>query len=217
MEKLTIAIIFGAFVYIANNTVAAAACANWPERVISGEWVLLIAAEEILGTFGKVLVGVAVSSAVLSGIMGFYLATSRLMYAMAREGFLPGIFEKIHPEYGTPYMAMIFCIIISLSGPVLGREALGWFVDMSAIGASIGFFAASAATLKTIRRDGDGSLWLKCTAYLGCFFSLSFVILQLIPIPGLEGVHFCRQSYIMLAVWVAAGILFYIRQKPVLK
>lgn len=213
MLIMTIAIIFGAFVYIANNTVAAAACVKWPERVIAGEWVLLIGAEAILGKFGKILIGIAVSSAVLSGIMGFYLATSRLMYAMARDGYLPKVFGRIHPKYGTPYIAIIFCIIVSLSGPVLGREALGWFVDMSAIGASIGFFAASAATIVTINRDKDGSSALKAAAYLGCMFSLSFIFLQLIPIPGLDGVHFCKQSYIMLGVWVISGILFFCRQR----
>ena len=53
-----------------SNTVAAAALTNWPDRVLAGDWVLLVAAEELLGTFGKVLVGIAVSCAVLSGIMG---------------------------------------------------------------------------------------------------------------------------------------------------
>lgn len=35
------------------------------------EWVLLIVAEELLGTFSKVLIGIGVSCAVLFGIMGF--------------------------------------------------------------------------------------------------------------------------------------------------
>ena len=144
---MIIAIVFGCFVYTSNNTVAAAALENWPERVMAGEWVLLIAAEELLGTFGKVLIGVGVSCAVLSGIMGFYLASSRLMYSMSRDGYLPAWFGKVDEKYGTPKNAMIFCIIVSLSGPILGREALGWFVDMSAIGASIGYFFTSASTL----------------------------------------------------------------------
>lgn len=213
MLIMTVAIAFGAFVYTANNTVAAAACQNWPDRVMAGDWVLLIAAEEILGVFGKVLIGVAVSCAVLSGIMGFYLASSRLMYSMSRDGYLPAVFSKIHPKYGTPYTAMIFCIIISLSGPVLGREALGWFVDMSAIGASIGFLATSASTIVTANRDGDGSFRLKTLAAFGCLFSMAFIVLQLIPISGLEGVHFCNQSYMMLVVWVVLGILFFLRQR----
>ena len=210
---MVVALIFGCFVYVSNNTVAAAALTNWPDRVMAGDWVLLIAAEELLGTFGKVLIGLGVSSAVLSGIMGFYLASSRLMYSMSRDGYLPEWFGVIDEKYNTPKNAMIFCILISLSGPILGREALGWFVDMSAIGASIGYFFTSASTLKTLRRDGDGSGTVKAMAILGVIFSVIFMILQLIPIPGLEGVHFGKESYLMLIVWIVLGTIFYIKQR----
>ena len=213
MVIMTVAIIFGCFVYTANNTVAAAALSNWPDRVIAGEWVLLIAAEEILGLFGKILLGSAVSCAVLSGIMGFYLASSRLMYSMSRDGYLPKMFSKIDERYGTPRNAMLFCILISLSGPILGREALGWFVDMSAIGASIGFFFTCASTLVVMKRDNDGSPVLKLMAVLGLTFSVSFVVLQLIPIPGLDGVHFGKESYLMLLVWIVIGIIFFLNQR----
>ena len=213
MLIMTVAIAFGCFVYVANNTVAAAALTNWPDRVIAGEWVLLIAAEEMLGLFGLIILGVAVSCAVVSGIMGFYLASSRLMYSMSRDGYLPKTFSKIDERYGTPRNAMLFCIIISLSGPILGREALGWFVDMSAIGASIGFFFTSASTLVTMKRDRDGSLLLKIMAVLGVVFSVSFVILQLVPIPGLSGVHFVSESYLMLLVWVVIGIVFFFNRR----
>jgi len=210
---MMIAIVFGCFVYVSNNTVAAAALENWPDRVMAGEWVVLVAATELLGTFGKILVGLGVSCAVLSGIMGFYLASSRLMYSMSRDGYLPEWFGRVDPKYGTPKNAMIFCIIVSLSGPILGREALGWFVDMSAIGASIGYFFTSASTLVTARRNGDGTPFLKTMAIAGVVFSAIFMILQLIPIPGLNGVHFGKESYIMLVIWVLLGLVFYIKQR----
>jgi len=208
-----LAIVFGCFVYVSNNTVAAAALANWPDRVMAGEWVVLVAAEEMLGGFGKVLIGLGVSCAVLSGIMGFYLASSRLMYSMAREGYLPAWFGRINSKYGTPQNAMIFCVIVSLSGPILGREALGWFVDMCAIGASIGYFFTSASTLVSMKRDKDGTLFLKVMAVTGVVFSVIFVILQLVPIPGLSGVHFGKESYILLGVWIVLGLLFYLRER----
>ena len=210
---LVVAITFGCFVYVSNNTVAAVSLKNWPERVINGEWVLLVAAEELLGTFGKVLVGFAVFSAVLSGIMGFYLASSRLMYSMSRDGYLPEWFGQIDPKHNTPKNAMLFCILISLSGPVLGREALGWFVDMSAIGASIGYFFTCASTIVTMKRDNDGSRMIKTMAYIGVFFSITFMVLQLVPIPGLNGVHFGKESYIMLIVWICIGALFFRSEK----
>ena len=210
---MVISILFGCFVYITNNTVAAAALENWPEKVLAGEWVLLIAAEEMLGLFGKILIGIAVSCAVLSGIMGFYLAASRLMYSMAKDGYLPRMFSQIDSKYGTPKNAILFCMIISLSGPVLGREALGWFVDMSAIGASMGFFFTSAAAYKTLNRDKDGNKFLQLMAIAGVAFSLIFMVLQLIPIPGLTGVNFGKESYLMLVVWIVIGAFFYLIQK----
>ena len=209
---MIIAILFGCFVYTSNNTVAAAALQNWPERVMAGDWVLLIAAEELLGTFGKVLIGVGVSCAVLSGIMGFYLASSRLMYSMSRDGYLPKWFGQVDAKYNTPKNAMIFCMIVSLSGPILGREALGWFVDMSAIGASIGYFFTCASTLVTARRFGDATRFLKVMAVTGVVFSTAFMVLQLIPIPGLSGVHFGKESYYMLIAWVLIGLVFYAKE-----
>jgi len=213
MKIMVIAIAFGFFVYTSNNTVCAVALNNWPELCAQGKWVLLVAAEQLLGVFGKVVVGVGVSCAVLSGIMGFYLASSRLMYSMAKEGYLPKIFGKIDSKHKTPKNAMIFCVVISLVGPVLGREALGWFVDMSAIGASIGYFFTSLSTISEIRRDKDKGKGLAFMAIIGVVFSAAFMILQLVPIPGLEGVHFCWQSYLMLGVWIIIGLVFYFKQR----
>ena len=210
---MILAILFGCFVYISNNTITAAALTNWPDLIVNSEgtpWLLLTAAEMLLGKFGKVLVGVAVSCAVLSGIMGFYMASSRLMYSMAGDGFLPKVFAEIDPKFGTPRKAMIFCMLISLSGPILGREALGWFLDMSAIGASIGFGFTCLCTLITMKRTNEKTAFLKCMSILGAVFSLIFIILQLIPIPGLKGVHIGKESYIMLVIWVALGLGFYL-------
>ena len=213
---MIVAILFGCFVYIANNTIAAAALQNWPDLIVESSatpWLLLTASERLLGTPGKIIVGTAVSCAVLSGIMGFYLASSRLMYSMSLEGYLPRWFGVIDRKHGTPKNALIFCIFISLSGPILGREALGWFVDMSAIGASIGYFFTCASSVVTMRRSGDGTIFLRCAAWFGMLVSGLFMILQLVPIPGLSGVHFCIESYILLLVWIAIGIVFYIKQK----
>ncbi len=210
---MIVAIAFGCFVYTANNTIAAAALQNWPELIINSEstpWLLLAAAERLLGLPGKILVGVAVSCAVLSGIMGFYMASSRLMYSMSRDGYLPAFFGKLDDKYGVPRNAMLFCLAISLCGPILGREALGWFVDMSAIGASIGFGFTCLSTIVTNKRSGEKNIFIKIMATAGAIFSIVFIILQLIPIPGLSGVHFGKESYIMLIIWIALGVVFYL-------
>ena len=54
---------------------------------------------------------------------------------------------------------------------------------------------------------------LKTVSILGMIFSSIFIILQLIPIPGISGVHFGKESYIMLVIWTAMGLIFYAKQK----
>ena len=64
-----------------------------------------------------------------------------------------------------------------------------------------------------MKRDQDGTPFLKAVAVIGVCFSAIFIVLQLIPIPGLSGVHFGKESYMLLIVWVVLGLLFYSRQK----
>ena len=64
-----------------------------------------------------------------------------------------------------------------------------------------------------MRHDGDGSAFLKAMALVGVIFSVGFMVLQLVPIPGLNGVHFGRESYIMLVIWIVLGIVFYRNRK----
>ena len=63
-----------------------------------------------------------------------------------------------------------------------------------------------------MKKDGDGTRKLKVFATLGLIFSLIFMVLQLIPIPGLSGVHFGKESYFMLIVWIVLGLVFYLFQ-----
>ena len=88
---------------------------------------------------------------------------------------------------------------------------------MSAIGALIGYFFTCAATIITIKRDGDGKKSLSMIATIGVIFSIIFMILQLIPIPGLKGVHFGKESYIMLVIWIVVGWVFYVVQNNKVK
>lgn len=58
--------------------------------------------------------------------------------------------------------------------------------------------ATCACSLATMKRDGDGTLFLKSVAWFGVVISAVFMVLQLVPIPRLSGVNFCMESYILL-------------------
>lgn len=204
------AIAFGFMVYTCNNLVTAAASPDWVAFVEEHRngWAVGSAVEALMGKPGLVVLGVAVTSAILTGILGFLTATSRLLFSMARDGYMPKWFAYVHPKYHTPSHAILFCFLVSVCGPFFGRTALGWFVDMSAIGGAIGFGYTCAACFSTMRERKELAKrpMLAFFALLGALFSLGFCVLLLVPgLPGcLEG-----PSYMMLAVWVVLGIAFY--------
>ncbi len=209
---MIVAIAFGCLVYSCNNLVTAASSPEWTEFIKQHDWAVGAAVESLMGKLGLVVLGIAIASAILTGILGFLTATSRLLYSMARDGYIPAAFADLHPKYGTPAKAIVFCLLFSAIGPWFGRTALGWFVDMSAIGGAIGFGYAAASCFSTIRKRRSQGLertnrtGLSITAILGLILSLGFVALLLIPgMPGCLN----RQAYIMLGVWSAIGVLFF--------
>ena len=214
---MIVSILFGAAIYIVLNTVTAAVVpdgyANWAEYIDDlGNLDGLIslptfhAAHQLLGSAGLVFLGLAVLGAILSGICGFYMATSRLLYSMSKEHVLPAAFSRLHPKYKTPYVAILFTMVIALIAPFFGRTALGWIVDMSSLGAAIGYGYTALAARKFAREEGVG--YIQVTGVIGFVMAVIFAVLLLIPIPGLH-CSLGKESYLCLVVWIILGVLFY--------
>ena len=206
---MIVAIAFGCIVYSCNNFVTAAASPDWTKFIQEHDWAVGAAVEAMMGRTGLIVLGIAIASAILTGMLGFLTATSRLLMSMARDGYVPEWFAYVHPKHRTPSRAILFCFLVSLCGPFFGRTALGWFVDMSAIGGAIGFgYTCSSCLVTAVKENGPTSIRVLST--LGLFFSMGFCVLLLVPgLPGCLGVP----SYIMLGVWTLMGVLFYSAQR----
>ncbi|MBQ9686738.1 MAG: APC family permease [Oscillospiraceae bacterium] len=215
---LFVSILFGAAVYVVNNTVTAAVVpdgyTNWYAYIsdldrLSGLPSLptFHAAYQLLGSAGLTFLGLAVLAAILSGIIGFYMATSRLLYSMAKEKVLPRWFAALHPVYRTPANAILFVLVVSLVAPFFGRTALNWVVDMSSTGAAVGYGYTSAAALKLALAEKRPSM-VAC-GLLGLLFSIVFCVLLLVPLPMFD-CSLSRESYICLIIWVFLGSVFYL-------
>src|SRR5699024_9095583 len=120
-------------------------------------WGTGVAIKETVGVMGLAILVIALTMGVSTGLNGFILATSRLLFAMSRAKIIPGAFSKLHPKHETPYIAVIFTVIVSMIAPWFGREALTWVVDMSSIGVSIAYFYTcfTAFTLFKWSRNND--------------------------------------------------------------
>ena len=164
----------------------------------------------ILGNFGLIFLGISILGAILSGIIGFYMATSRLLYSLAKEEVFPTWFGKLHEKYKTPINAILFVMGISLIAPFFGRTALGWIVDMSSVGAAIGYGYTSAAALKFAKKEKNW--FVTITGIAGLILSLIFVMLLLFPIPMFD-CSLEKESYICLVIWIIIGMVFYFSSK----
>lgn len=214
---MIISILFGAAVYILLCLVTAGTVPeefpSWDGYIAASSSMSGLeslptfhAAWQLLGTPGLVLLGVAVTCAILSGIVGFYMATSRLLFSMSREAVLPEWFGKLHPKHKTPRNAILFVMTIALIAPFFGRTALGWIVDMSSLGAAIGYGYTSLAAFKYARKDHDRGIMF--TGVLGGLFALCFVVLLLVPIP-MFGTSLGFESMVCLVIWILLGAAFY--------
>ena len=85
------------------------------------------------------VLSVAVAMAIFTGINGFFMASSRLLFSMGRARLLPAWFGAIDPARGTPRNALLFTGAVSLLAPWFGREAIVWVVDMAAVGTACGY------------------------------------------------------------------------------
>ena len=199
------AILVAAILYIAVCAVTAVGVAPWQQLLdMRTSWPTGFVVRNTIGLAGIIVLGIAMFCAVVSGMNAFYISTSRLMYAMAKEGSLPEWFGKLSPKHGTPRNAILFTMVMSLFAPWFGREILLWIVDMTSVGAAIVFAYTTASAAVLGYRNGNRKYMV--VGIIGCLFSLFF--LSLLVIPGMPG-YLSFQSRVVLLIWILIGFIFY--------
>lgn len=165
-----------------------------------------------LGRIGLFILCLAAMAAIMTGILGFYIVSARLIYAMAREGMLPAVFARIGKSQ-MPENAVLCVMAVSVSAVFLGYTSIGWIVDYASVGAVIGFGYTSAAAYRCAREEENGMV--KSCGMLGMVSSVVFLILCLTPNPFSYN-RLRPEGYLLLAVWSGAGFVVfwnYLRKK----
>src|SRR5690625_4131896 len=166
---------------------------------------------KILGSGGLIILVVALSMGIFTGLNGFVLASSRLLFSMSRAKIMPEVFGKLHPKHETPYVAIIFTVSISAFAPWFGREALVWVVDMSSIGVSIAYLYTAYTAYYIFQWSNSRvidsqkqvvSPIKKSISLLGIISSSIFILLLIVPgSPAYLGI----ESRIALLIWILLG------------
>lgn len=192
----------------------------WQELVAGNPvWGTADVMRQLFGGFGILVLAISVCMGVFTGLNGFYVSASRLLFAMGRARILPAAFARLHPQHNTPHVGIIFTCVVCLVAPWFGREVLLWIVDMSAVGVTIAYFYTCAAAYRLFRwragaptaaqagPEGVVSPVRKTLSLIGALCGISFLGLLVIPgSPGFLG----APSWIALIAWSVLGLVFYL-------
>ena len=141
------------------------------------------AAYATMGDTGFKLIGATVLGGIFTGILGNYIASSRLLYAMARDRMLPDWFGELN-EYRVPRNAILFIMAVFV---VYGYTSYTAFLEA--------------------RKEGN--LFVTVTGFLGCICAVLFALFLFLPIEdvtaGLE-----VESYVIFIFWSIIGCLFFL-------
>lgn len=206
-----------AFVHYTIMIVASGLAMPWLQLAGRHElWGTGYGIQSVLGYGGLSLLVIALCMGIFTGLNGFYISTSRLMFAMSRAKALPPAFSRLHEKHRTPYVGIAFVCFICLLAPWFGRAVLLWVVNMSAVGVSIAYLYYTLVAYRLFRWSASTPAKGFCTeigpckkivALVGAICSVGFLCLLLIPgSPAALGMA----SWIALGFWIALGILFYI-------
>ncbi|WP_192947164.1 APC family permease [Staphylococcus cohnii] len=188
------------------------------ETDLNGQlWLTGAVTSGAFGYIGLAILAIAIIMGIFTGLNGFLMSSSRLLFSMGRSGIMPSVFSKLHNKYKTPYVAIIFLVAITLIAPWLGRTALTWIVDMSSTGVSIAYFITCLSAARLFSYDKTSNTYgpvYKTFAIIGTIVSFVFLLLLLIPASpaGLS-----TPSYIALFGWLIIGLVFFVIRYPKLK
>ena len=153
---------------------------------------------------GMKWIGAAISAtaiaSILSVIFAFMLAASRIWFALARDGLLPGWFAKVHPTYGTPHRTTLALGVFTAL--VAGLFPLDEVAKLVNIGVLSAFVVICSAVLVLRRRKPDlprafRTPWVPLIPVVGIGFSI-WLLTELAAL-----------TWLVFLAWVAVGLVVY--------
>ena len=206
------AILVAGFAYTAMNLVGITAVpdgyASWKEYIaalnsLSGVESVptFYAARTYMGTAGLVITGITAIAAILTGIIGGYRATLRVLSTMAEDHILSERFSNTK-------FSILFIMILSVLISLLGRKTLSWFVDLTSFGAIVAYGYTSASAYKTAKAENEHRIII--TGFAGTCIAIAFAVVQLVPrLAALEAMG--SAAFLLLSLWCLLGFVFYWR------
>ena len=163
------------------------------------------ASHSALGTAGSVILGVAALCGIFTGLIGNYIALSRLLTSLADDKMLPGKIGETDKNQ-VPRRAILAILVSSVLLPFFGRTAISWIVDVTTVGATIAYAFASASAWKEARKQHNRLFTVMgiIGMVVSLLFALEFLVPNIISIKTMA-----TESYLILAAWSILGFIVF--------
>ena len=104
-----------------------------------------------LGAWGRTLILIGSTVSMFGYVSGMTLAVPRMLFAFARDGFLPRSVASVHPRFRTPYRAIaIQAVIVAV---LAGTGSFEWLATIANSAVLLVYAGCCLATVALRRRD----------------------------------------------------------------
>jgi amino acid transporter len=190
---ILVAILFYTIVIAAVGYVA-------PWRQMTGQrFMTAVAFNHAIGS--RWIVSIILAAAMLSLLKVFngnFVASSRLLFAMARRGLIDPRLAEVHRVNRTPFVSVLCVGTVTAVCMFLGDAILIPIAEVGSVASAAGWLATCAAyyAMRPSARE-------RIIAAIGVTVALSMVLMKVaFVIPG----HFTSYEWLALAIWAGAGI-----------
>jgi basic amino acid/polyamine antiporter, APA family len=177
-----------------------------PTALAASDAPLLDAAGQVFGRPAQALILVAATLAIAKSLNATLLIFSRYLFAMGRDGVLPRALGRIHPRWGTPYVAVTVAFGCCLLGLLLPSNLVFLFLAAN-LPTLLKYLGTCTSVLRVLRYHPEvyeragfrpTRTVLKTLAWLGIVFAVTIV---------LAGVTADWRPYAVLLGWACAGVI----------
>lgn len=149
----------------------------------------------------------AIAIGALAGLTSVLLVlqygTTRILYAMARDGFLPPVMKKIHPKFNTPWVITILSTILILAGSLFINMQVA--AELAIFGTFTSFVIVCAGILILRKTEPNRPRPFKVP------FCPWFPIIGIVFCSGLMFVALreVKTSAMLFPLWLVLGVIIY--------
>jgi APA family basic amino acid/polyamine antiporter len=146
------------------------------------------------------LVNIGAIAGLASVVLVMLMGQPRIFYSMSRDGLLPPVFGKVHPKFGTPWLATIITGLVAAS--VAGLFPIALLGELVSIGTLLAFVIVC------------GGIWVLRRVQPDLPRPFRTPLVPLVPILGIAICGYMMyglptDTWLRLGVWMIIGLVIY--------